>query len=365
MDLLARARELKPELVHYATSGRFGRELSAVLGRFYAGGQPQDEANAFLPVDYFVHQHRLSGGETVVERFLEERPGLDETDRALLLSWQEVVEGVFEVTGFDGPAVRLFNHVDELTYRTLSNLGEEAFAPLEPGVFVVGRLIPLGHDWLISATPAVHPAGVRETLIATAAHVALENPAAAFRNPGLLAAARHAQAEQRRCFIAYFGADLVVLQGDEVADELGAYLGYQAGQLGGDPAEPEVPAHVSAAGTVALIFDEAEGLGYYADFGRLAEIFERPDLVIRREGRDLVTAYLKGEAVSPVPLVRLAERDHAKASAVFARLLGRSGFQWERSGQALLRTHKPGHFAGPRLPTVVPRTRAVAAHLGG
>ncbi|MFI6540166.1 hypothetical protein ACIBHY_47435 [Nonomuraea sp. NPDC050547] len=364
MDLLARARELKPELVHYATSGRFQRELTAVLDRFYAGGRPQDEANAFLPVDYFVHQHKLGGGGTVVDRFVHEHPGLDAADHELLLSWKDVVEGVFEVTGFDGPALILFNHVDELTYRTLSNLGEEAFAPLAEGMFVVGRLIPLGRDWLISATPSVHTAQARGRLVAAAAHVALENPAAAYRNPDLLAAARRTQAEQRRCFISYFGSDQVVVAGAEVAAKIQGYLGYQAERLGGR-VDAEIPEHVSRAGSVALIFDETDGLGYYAEFARLAEIFDRPGLVARREGRDLVTSYLKGDAVSPVPIVRLAERDHAKAGELFAGLLGRPGFLWERSGQALLRTHKPGYFDGPRLPTVVPPTRAVAEHTGG
>lgn len=362
MDLLARAVELKPELVHYATSGRFARELSAVLDRFYADGLPADEAAAFLPIDYFAHQHRLPGGDTVIDRFVDERPDLDQAARELLLSWKDVVEGVFEVAGSEGPVVVLFNLVDELTYRTRSNLGDGAFDALEVGMFVVGRLVPLAGDWLISGTPAVHPADARAALVSAAAHVALGNPAYVFRNPYALARARREQADQRRCFVAYFGADLVVVPGEEVARRMGGYLDYQADRLGGRP-EFEVPEHVAAAETVALIFDEVEGLGYYAEFGRLAEIFERPELVAWRPGRDLVTAYLKGDAVSPVPIVRLAERDHGKASAVFATLLGRSGFRWERSGDALLRTHKPGHFDGPRLPTVTPMTAAIAEHL--
>ncbi|GAA0933320.1 hypothetical protein [Nonomuraea longicatena] len=363
MELLARARELKPDLVHYATEGRFARELTAVLDRFYADGPAGDEATAFLPIDYFAHQHRLAGGDTIIDRYLGDHPGLGADDRRLLRSWKEVVEGVFEVTGRHGPSVRLFNLVDELTYRAYSNLGDHAFEPLSKGMYVVGRLIPLGPDWLISATPSVHTEQARDTLVPVAAHVALDNPAYAFRNPFILAEARRAQAEHRRCFMAHFGADEVVMPGAQVAERLGGYLDHQHEQLGGRREDLEVPEHVARAETVALIFDEHDGLGYYTDFGRLAEIFERPELAIRRESRELLTAYLKGEAVSPVPLVRLAERDHAKADRVFARLLGRSGFAWARSGQALLRTHKPGYFEGPRLPTVAPMTRAIAEHL--
>ncbi|MEU7004382.1 hypothetical protein [Nonomuraea sp. NPDC046570] len=366
MDLLARACVLKPGLVHYATSGRFAGELTAVLARFFADGPATDEAGAALPVDYFTLQHRLPGGDTVVDRFVAEHPQLDETDRELLLGWKDVVEGVFEVVAREGAAVRLFNLVDELTYRVFSDLGDDAFEPLAAGMYLVGRLVPLGRDaWLISGTPAVHTAESRAALVPVAAHIALENPAYVFRNPDALARAWRMTADQRRCFIAHFGTDLVVMPGDDVARRLRAYLTHQAHRLGGQPpGEIELPAHVTRARTVALIFDEADGLGYYADFGLLQEAFADPRLLVRRQYRDVVTAYLRGEAVSPVPIARLAARDPAKASAVFARLLNKPGFDWERSGQALLRTHKPGYYDGPRLPTASPMTAAIAEHLG-
>ncbi|MER6949450.1 hypothetical protein ABT294_36105 [Nonomuraea sp. NPDC000554] len=365
MSKLARAVELKAELVHYATSGRFARELGEVLDRFHGDLPPADEAAAFLPVDYFTHQHRLAGGGTVIDRFLAERSGLDRLDVELLRSWKDVVEGVFEVRVVDRDAALLFNLVDELVYRVFSNLGERAFEPLCQGMFVVGRLVPLGADWLISGTPAVHPADARDTLVPVAAHLTLRNPAWAFRNPQLLAQAREAQRAQRLCFVAYFGSDLVVLEGRDVKERIRGLLAYQSGRLGGPPPEGlEPPEHVTAAETVGLIFDEDAGLGYYVDFGLLQEVFDDPRLIARGRYRDLVSAYLRGDAVSPVPIRRLAERDPEKAGAVFAGLLNRKGFLWERSGELLLRTHKPGYFAQPPLPTATPHTAAIAEHLG-
>ncbi|NUW46269.1 hypothetical protein [Nonomuraea rhodomycinica] len=365
MSRLARAVELKADLVHFATSGRFAAELGVVLDRFYSDETPADEAAAFLPVDFFAHQHALPGGDTVVDRFLAETPGLDRADVELVASWKIVVEGVFEVRAVDEAAVLLFNLVDELVYRAFSNLGEGAFAPLEPGMFVVGRLIPLGADWLISAPPAVHTAGARDTLVEVAARLALAHPEWVFRNPVLLAQAREAQRAQRRCFTEYFGADLIVLPGADVAEMVRGYLAHQVARLGGPPPRDiDPPAPLAAARTVGLIFDEVAGLGYYAEFGQLEELFNDPSLVVRAAYRDLLSAYLRGDTVSPVPLQRLAERDPAKASEVFAGLLGRKGFDWERSGELLLRAHKPGHFAGPPLPTVTPVTAAIAEHLG-
>ncbi|WP_327102736.1 hypothetical protein [Nonomuraea glycinis] len=365
MSKLARAVELKTELVHFATSGRFGAELATVLDRFYADGHPADEAAAFLPVDYFAHQHRLPSGETVVDRFVAEREGLDRADIELLLSWKTVVEGVFEVRAVDGAAVLLFNLVDELVYRVFSNLGDRAFDTLAPGTYVVGRLIPLGADWLISGTPAVHPAEARDTLVPVAAQVALEHPAWVFRNPVLLEEARALQREQRRCFIGYFGADLAVLMGEDVALAMRGYLTHQAARLGGPPAGEalEPPETMTAAETVALIFDEVGGLGFYADFGKLEELFAEPRLIVRQDYRELLSTYLRGDAVSPVPIQRLAARHPGTADAVFAGLLNRKGFRWERSGELLLRTHKPGYYDTPPLPTVIPMTGAITEHL--
>ncbi|MFG1961546.1 hypothetical protein [Nonomuraea sp. NPDC049028] len=365
MTMLARAVELKAELIHFATSGRFERELSGVLDRFYADDPPTDEAAAFLPIDYFAHQHPLTGGDTVIDRFLRERPDLARAEVELLSSWKEVVEGVYEVRVVDGAAVLLFNLVDELVYRVFSNLGEAAFGELRPGMYVVGRLLPLGLDWLISGTPAVHAAAARDTLLPVAAHIALEHPDWVFRNPVLLARARELQSEQRRCFISHFGTDLVVLRPAELADRIRGYLAYQSGRLGGAaPTREELPVRMDGAETVALIFDEVAGLGYYADFAKLEEVFQDPGLVARRPYRELVSSYLRGDAVSPVPIRRLAERDPEKAGAVFARLLNKRGFDWERSGELLLRTHKPAHFTTRPLPTVIPVTGAIAEHVG-
>ncbi|GAA4065315.1 hypothetical protein [Nonomuraea soli] len=364
MSLLSRAVELKPELIHYATSGRFATELGKVLDRFFADGPPADEAAAFLPVDYFALQHPLPGGDTVVDRFVAEHDDLDEADREMLLGWKDVVEGIFEVTKVEARAVTLFNLVDELTYRAFSNLGKGAFDSLEEGMFVVARLVPLRQDWLISATPAVHGPESGPELKAAAAHAAMANPALVFRNPEALARARELQVEQRRCFVSYFGTDLFVVHGSEVAERLRGYLVYQAERLGGrPPGEVPLPAHVTGAASVALIFDEADGLAYYADFAILEEIFADPRLLMKPRYREVLSGYLRGDAVSPVPLRRLAERDPDKASAVFARLLNRKGFQWERSGEALLRSHKPGYFAAPRLPSVTPLTAVIAEHV--
>jgi hypothetical protein len=65
-----------------------------------------DEAELIAALDYFVLQHELRNGKTVVERFVASRPDLPEHERELLLGWCDVVEGIFEVHGRDGARTR-------------------------------------------------------------------------------------------------------------------------------------------------------------------------------------------------------------------------------------------------------------------
>ncbi|MEE6282021.1 hypothetical protein [Georgenia sunbinii] len=54
---------------------------------------------------------------------------------------------------------------------------------------------------------------------------------------------------------------------------------------------------------------------------------------------------LDEESVAPSVLRRLADRDHARASELFARVLDDAGFDWQRDSEELLRKHKASYFA--------------------
>jgi hypothetical protein len=113
-----------------------------------------------------------------------------------------------------------------------------------------------------------------------------------------------------------------------------------------------------------LIYDEEDGLGFYAEFGLVEEAFADPDLVRRRRYRDHVLSYLHDDSVEPMVLRRLAERDPDKASVLFRRLLRRPRFDWARDGEELLRTAKAGYFARVPRPRVSPVSERLAAYAG-
>jgi hypothetical protein len=369
VDLVERARHLKPMLVEFALSPRFDRELSAVITQNFPSGVVTDEALLSMVLDHFALQHRLPSGTTVVEAFVAAHPELTVAERDMLLGWQDVVEGIFEVTGKDRDALVLVNFLDELTYRARSNLGRRAFKPLKKGMIVIGRLVRAGGDWMISGNPAAFPASARSQMLAAAAEQAMRNPEAVFRNPAKLTEARRILAQQHEAFADLFGADLIVVPGAEVPSKVEAFHRYLAQQArpGTEPppiASLDFPDDLLAADSVAIHFAVGEGLSFYPDYRLLEELFSSPALISRRRYRETLSGFLRDPDTSPEPLRRLAARDPAKASAVFAKLLNRKrGFSWITDGEQLLRRHKPSYFDETLLPRTVPLSEPLSTAL--
>ncbi|MFI9387179.1 hypothetical protein [Kutzneria sp. NPDC052558] len=367
MDLLERAGELKGMLVDFALSPRFDTELTTVILQSFPGGVVGDEAEFTMLLDHFALQHRLRSGGTVIEAFVAAQPQLSDAERDMLLGWRDVVEGVFEVLDKDQDAVLLSNFVDELTYRARSNVGRTAFTALKKHMIVVGRLVRVGDDWMVSGNPAAFPASVRDQMLVAAAELSMRNPAAAFRNPEKLAEARRLMTEQHDLFVELFGADLIVVPGSEVSGKVREFYHHIAQQVRPDAESPD-PASLNLDGAglldadrVAIHFVPGEGLSFYPDFDLIEDVFANPALLSRRRYREVLTSLLRDPDASPEPLRQLAARDLSKANAVFEKLLKRKrGFRWDTEGEALLRQHKPGYFDGSQLPRTVPLSKTLS-----
>jgi hypothetical protein len=371
-DLIERAADLKGELVAFAQSPRFRKWLDVLLRDAADDLGYLDEGRAVHAIDRFALQHRLPDGRTVVERFVaQRRPPLSDDERELVLGWGDVVEGCFEVRGGDGEAVELHNLLDDLVYRVYSNMGRAALAPLRPGTFAVCRIVPLRQatdDWLISGHVSVYAASARRTLAKVAVEHITANPALLRRNPALFERSWEVQAEQRAAFIAHIGADLVVLPPLEAQATLREYhrrLRSQAlARLEGKAAHrarttgclPEdagrLPDELLDADSVALVYDEIEGLGYYRDFGRLDALFADPTQARDRADLAQLRSYLDDESVPPLVIRRLVERHPGGADQIFRTLLRKPGFTWSRDGEKLLRREKKAYFDREPVPSV-------------
>lgn len=364
MDLLQRAGDLKPMLVDFAMSPRFEDELAAMVEQQYSD-RLIDESLSSIVIDSFVLQHRLSSGRTVVEEFVAEHPELTAAERDMLLGWRDVVNGPFEIVGKQRDAIVLLSLIDDLTYRTRSNLGRGPFWRLKKGMFLFGRLVRTGDDWMISGNPIAFPASSRENMLVIAAEMTLEYPKAAFRNPVKLAEARRTTARQREAFVGLFGTDLIVVPGIDLPDKVDMFYRELSRRARPDDAEPpepppmEYPDDLLDADTAAIHFVEGEGLSFYANYHLLDELFSNPALISRRRYRESLADCLSAPRISPELLRRMAGRDPGKTNAVFAKFLRRK-FSWDTDGEALLREHKPDYFDGPPVPGTVQLSSALS-----
>ncbi|MFF4147742.1 hypothetical protein ACFY0A_42210 [Streptomyces sp. NPDC001698] len=372
--LVARSGNLKSELVAFVHSPRFARRLDARLEEAADRFGFLDEATAIETIDHFALQHRLADGSTVVERFVaQRRPPLQEDERAMLLGWRDVVEGVFEVKGSEGDAAVLHNLLDDLLYRVHSNLGRRALGKLSKGMFVAARIVPVHPDtdaWLVSGNLTTYAPSDGPQLAHLAAQTLTAHPQLLRRNPEMLRRAWEMQAEARTDFIEVFGTDMLVLDPGETHVRMQEYHRHRQDKalaelddeaatqaINSGPSLDElssVPEELRDADTVAVICDETEGLCYYADFGHLDALFADPTLARDRTHLSRLREYLNDNSVSPMVIRRLVQRHPENTDSVFRALLRKPTFAWERDGEELLRRRKAMHFAHEPWPSVTP-----------
>lgn len=371
-DLLNRAGELKQQLVTFSQQPRYDRAFDDVLADQHDGRFSLDEHTLMILWDYFVLEHRLRNGRTVVEQFVAAHPELPERERQMLLGWRDVVQGPFEVRGRDGAALVVVNLVDELTYRVRSNMGPSVFRRTPRRSFLLARLVAVGEEWMISGPMNVWRPQERDVAYQMALEMSLRAPEAVYRNPEKLAQAWELQRQDRDRFVRFFGSDLVVVPGDEVVDRMADYHAFCRAEVSATSSSSkgaaeiapmlELPPDVVDAETVAMIYDEVDGLGFYAEFVLVEAAFADPDLLRRRRYREHTLAYLQDDSAGPLVLRRLAARDPERASVVFRRLLKKPRFDWTRDGEDLLRSHKPDHFRRVPRPRVSPVSERLAAY---
>jgi hypothetical protein len=161
-DLIERSGTIKRELFEFVMQPRFERDVAQAIEHRFGPAPTLDESEIANFMDWFILQHRPSGGRTVVEQFVSERRKLPQEEREMLLGWGDVVEGLFDVKERDGEALVVVNLLDDLTYRVRSNMGSSVFRQMRPGSILITRLVPFGNEWLMSGISEMLPAAHRQ-----------------------------------------------------------------------------------------------------------------------------------------------------------------------------------------------------------
>ncbi|MCX4796217.1 MULTISPECIES: hypothetical protein [unclassified Streptomyces] len=368
-DLIERSATLKGRLVAFAQSARFDRWLTPLLLEAAGPERQLDEGEAIRITDHFILRYRLPGGSTVVDRFVAARKDLTASDREMLLGWRDPVEGVFEIRRKERDAVVLLNLVNDLEFRTYSNVGPTAFRGVSKGGFLHTCLVPVhstGGAWLVSGAMSYYPRSSAVEIAQTALRLATSQPELVFRNPAKIEQGWQRMREDRAAFIEFCGSDELVLPPAEAEERLNAYYRRrQEATVGGQPGRArgrrlpglglpffELPWELADSDTIGVIYDRVDGLNFYADYGMLQDLFEDPALAGRREHQDLLRTYLREESITPLPIRRLATAHPEAADVVFRKLLRKPGFTWSEHGDALLRRRKPWYYENEPRPGV-------------
>jgi hypothetical protein len=115
----------------------------------------------------------------------------------------------------------------------------------------------------------------------------------------------------------------------------------------------QLPPELADADTIGVIYDEADGLSFYNQYGMLREPFADPAIAADKRYGDVLRGYLRAETIGLLPLRRLAAAHPQTVDAVFRKILRQPHFTWAEHGQALLRKRTPWyheHEAPPPLP---------------
>jgi hypothetical protein len=365
-SLIEGSAELKRALVDFACSPRFERHLTRFMLEATGPEGDLSEDEAIGIIDRFALQHRLPNGKTVLDQFLASRPGLTAADREMLRGWRDPVEGIFEIRGKDRDAIVLLNLLDDLEYRTYSNMGPAVFRQLPKGGFVHARLVPIRpvpEAWLVSGSMSGYPKSGAAQIARVALELATKQPELVFRNPEKVEQGWKQMREDRAAFIEFFGGDELVLPPGEAEERLNAYYRHrQETALARNPKRRrpqnvpgvdvpafELPAELADADTVGIIYDEIDGLNFYNEYGILRDLFADPALAADKRYSDVLRGYLGSETIGPLPFRRLAAAHPKTVDAVFRKILRKPNFTWAEHGEALLRRRKPWYYeCGPR-----------------
>jgi len=383
--LVERSADLKAELLAFARGRRYMRRLDAAIAEVCDEYGFADENDVIAAMDRFLLQRLMADGRALPEIFVAQRsPALPPVEHDMVLGWRDVVESTFEITSVqtDECAVMLHNLVDDLVYRVYSNAGRGVVASLRRGMFLACRIVPVhpaADAWLFSGSMVKFRKSDGPRVARALLPLLAGSPLMMRRNPDLLRQAWHQQVQERADFIEVFGSDMVILPPPQAAQKLTEFRRHRqekilaaldprtAARVGRNAPTPEQLSELTDdlldAESIGLIYDEEEGLNYFADLGRLDSLYADPRLMRDRGYRSHLRSYLNDDSVSPLAFRRLAQRHPEGVDAVFRALLGKPGFSWERDGETLLRRRKKDFYDREPMPsiTIVPERLAALA----
>jgi len=356
---LKRAGDLKGELIKFACH-RFPELYDQVLEEFKQGEERililEDENELTNPTDQFVLETRLPDGRTIVEAFVSERSDLSDQEREMVLGWQEVVEGIFQVDRRLSDGLTLYNLLNDLLYEVKPNM-EINRLPFGVGNFIYARLIPVDERVYMFSGAVVGIPGEQRAVVELVQDLLMSNPVLGYQgNPAKIEQGFAILKGHYRAFVEYFSGDEVITSGRTLPKLYNEFMQLISGEGGGLPLQLDLPQELVETDDVGFLCDEAEGIFFLQGYGEFKQVFEDPSFDKRGKlaaaQADVVRQYLEADTISTASLRRMVSSFPDHAQEVFRAALGRPHFDLERDFDDLMMEFKPEHVKAREYPSV-------------
>jgi len=372
-EILEHVGDIKQGMVEFSAGAEFRSEFEAALAeRYDEEKNPESEAELVYFVDRFIFEHQLENGETVARRFVDHYSGqMSESVSRLILSWEEVIEGLFEIIVRSNDRFEMKNLINEREYTVFSTTPSESF-DINAGDFLVARVVPaLGYHIFSGLSQTFKSDGSqkqRAEIYRSAIELQMKNPHWAFKdNPEKLHKSRESVRQQCEDFVTCFGTNEVLGTGSEILEkyqELLDFLTARAIERTGDvsqqgldtqatpkPLRADLPKDLLRSRDVGLLCDPLEGVSLLNHYRQFVDIFRHPEEHLdQEETGDFLLGYLEDEMVSDVPFRRVAAKIPDNFKKVFDYYGNDIGYYGE-SVDDLMQEFRPESF--DKLPHTV------------
>lgn len=371
VSLVHRAIKLRQKLVDFGRQ-QFAEIYQQTLAQVYpqrTQDLTEDEQLAFdiwFALEFLLPDHR-----TVLSHFLKHCE--DGADLLIAEQWQIVIQGIFQVRQvLAGNYFELFNLVNEVSYTVAGN--PDTPLGLEKGEYIAARILPLQDYHIFAGVIDRLPTRKKTELYQLVAEIQLQNPRMAFiDNQERIAQAYQIQAEEYHDFIAFFGADEIILSGRELPEKMREFYRYRYfqkrnhdngatiarifqekyHQLPPSPHFDFLP-ELEKQPDIGVIYDKTEGMVFLLQYGKFKEIFRRRDFKRIKTWQQTVLGYLEDPAISSLPFKRMAREFPENTQKVFQALLNKPTFSLPEDLNALIAHYKPMEQITHLTPGIIP-----------
>jgi hypothetical protein len=347
------AQKLKQALVDFATSGDLGLEFARQKQSTLKFKGALDDVEEMLILDWFIFDWMDEGGSGVIDRFLASHESLDNEQQKMIVEWGSSIHNIFEIIESEDDRLILKELDDGTTLIVRPGTPAGSEPSVEPGRFLMARLLPVHGSFHFSGPQLVLPD--REAALQA---LEMAQSLGVVTSPAEI---EEAQADQRKGFIEFFGGPEVTIKSSELDETLQRFEKHllsdrreaTAGATG--PAslrakfgvEAKTPSMRRAMRLpdqheVTLLCDEFEGivvLPRYRDFQRTFEC-ENAEQEIS-DWEDLVWSYIKDPDIPIVAFEYIAEKQPAKLERLLRVLLDDETFSLEHLYAMLLHYKEP------------------------